>query len=94
MNLVWFVSDIFVLPDHWKQFFEFRIAVSGIAVILLLTKKWTKLDIYACMFVLVLGISIQNSYMWSVMDLAHLQQHAFAYMVLFIGVGMLVLWDI
>ncbi|MBK6521690.1 MAG: SpoIIE family protein phosphatase [Sphingobacteriaceae bacterium] len=94
LNLVWFVSDIFVLPDHWKQFFEFRIAVSGIAIIFLLTKKWTKLDIYACMFVLVLGISIQNSYMWSVMDLAHLQQHAFAYMVLFIGVGMLVLWDI
>jgi sigma-B regulation protein RsbU (phosphoserine phosphatase) len=93
LNLVWFVSDIFVLPDHWKPFFEFRITVSAITVLLLLTKKWTKLDIYACMFVLVLGISIQNAYMWSVMDLAHLQKHAFAYMVLFIGVGMLVLWE-
>ncbi|MDZ4665667.1 MAG: SpoIIE family protein phosphatase [Bacteroidota bacterium] len=93
LNLVWFISDIFVLPDHWKPFFEFRIAVSAVTVVLLLTKKWTKLDIYACMFVLVLGISIQNSYMWSVMDLAHLQKHAFAYMVLFIGVGMLVLWE-
>jgi len=94
LNLVWFVSDIFVLPDHWKPFFEFRLAVSVVAVVLLLTKRWTKLDIYACMFILVLGISIQNAYMWSVMDLAHLQKHAFAYMVLFIGVGMLVLWDI
>lgn len=94
LNLVWFVSDIFVLPDHAWQFIEFRIAVSGTTVLLLLTKKWNKLDIYACMFILVLGISIQNAYMWSVMDLAHLQKHAFAYMVLFIGVGMLVLWDI
>jgi phosphoserine phosphatase RsbU/P len=94
LNMVWFVSDIFVLPDHAWQFIEFRAAVSGITLILLLTKKWNKLDIYACMFVLVLGISIQNAYMWSVMDLAHLQKHAFAYMVLFIGVGMLVLWDI
>jgi len=93
LNLVWFISDIFVLPDHWKQFVEFRAAVSGITLILLLTKKWTKLDIYACMFILVLGISIQNAYMWSVMDLAHLQKHALAYMVLFIGVGMLVLWE-
>jgi serine phosphatase RsbU (regulator of sigma subunit) len=28
------------------------------------------------------------------MDLAHLQKHTFAYIALFIGVGMLVLWDI
>jgi sigma-B regulation protein RsbU (phosphoserine phosphatase) len=94
LNMVWFVGDIFVLPDHAWQFIEFRAAVSGITLLLLLTKKWNKLDIYACMFVLVLGIAIQNAYMWSVMDLAHLQKHAFAYMVLFIGVGMLVLWDI
>ena len=46
------------------------------------------------MFILVTGISIQNAYMWSVMDVKHIQQHAFAYMVLFIGVGMLVLWEI
>lgn len=39
------------------------------------------------MFILVLGISIQNAYMWSVMDIPHLQKHAFAYMVLFIGTG-------
>ena len=46
------------------------------------------------MFILVLGISLQNAYMWTLMDLAHFQKHAFAYMVLFIGVGMLVLWEL
>jgi cytochrome c oxidase subunit IV len=46
------------------------------------------------MFILVLGIVVQNAYMWSVMDIEHFQQHAFAYMVLFIGVGMLVLWEV
>ncbi len=94
LNLVWFISDIFVLPDHWYPFFLFRVSVSTISVLSLLTRQWTKIDIYACMFILVLGISIQNAYMWSVMDLEHVQKHAFAYMVLFIGVGMLVLWDI
>ncbi len=56
-------------------------------------KKQLKLSIYSCLFILVLGISLQNAYMWSVMDIPHLQKHAFAYMVLFIGVGMLVLWE-
>ncbi|MFO0355622.1 MAG: PP2C family protein-serine/threonine phosphatase [Sphingobacteriaceae bacterium] len=94
LNLVWFISDIFVLPDHWYPFFLFRVSVSTISLLLVVFRKKLKLDIYACMFVLVLGISIQNAYMWSVMDLAHVQKHAFAYMVLFIGVGMLVLWEI
>lgn len=94
LNLVWFVSDIFILPDYSLQFILFRVVVSGLSAVVLLTKKWTKRDIYFCMFFLVTGISIQNAYMWSVMDLVHLQKHAFAYMVLFIGVGMLVLWEL
>ncbi|MBL7917884.1 MAG: hypothetical protein JNM96_05775, partial [Bacteroidia bacterium] len=94
LNLLWFISDVFVLPEKWLAFFTFRASVSGLALLLVSFRKFLKIDIYACMFVLVLGISIQNAYMWSVMDMAHFQKHAFAYMVLFIGVGMLVLWDI
>ncbi|MBC7865521.1 MAG: SpoIIE family protein phosphatase, partial [Bacteroidia bacterium] len=93
LNIVWFASDYFVLPDHWKQFVEWRFAVSLIATIALVFRKKIGLNVYQSVFILVLGISIQNSYMWSVMDLAHMQKHAFAYMVLFIGVGMLILWE-
>jgi phosphoserine phosphatase RsbU/P len=93
LNLVWFVSDYFVLPDHWLQFVEWRIAVSVSSFLVLIFRDKIGLNIYQCVFFLVLGISIQNAYMWSVMDLAHMQKHAFAYMVLFIGVGMLALWD-
>ncbi|HEX7414274.1 MAG TPA: SpoIIE family protein phosphatase [Bacteroidia bacterium] len=94
LNLVWFISDYFVLPDHWFPFLLFRVCVSLISLLALVTKKITGLPIYACIFILALGISIQNAYMWSVMDLLHFQKHAFAYMVLFIGAGMLVLWEI
>jgi len=94
LNLVWFVGDYFVLPAYWIPFLIFRAVVSGITVLLVLTKKMTGFSIYTIIFVLVFGIAIQNAYMWSVMDLAHLQKHTFAYMALFIGVGMLVLWDI
>jgi sigma-B regulation protein RsbU (phosphoserine phosphatase) len=94
LNIIWFASDYFVVPDYWLPFLIFRITVSGITILALLLKQRLKISIYFCIFVLVLGISIQNAYMWSVMDLAHLQKHTFAYIALFIGVGMLVLWDI
>ncbi len=94
LNIVWCISDYFVLPDKFLAFFIFRASVSLITVLAILSKKLTGFSIYTIMFILVIGISVQNSYMWSVMDLANLQKHAFAYMVLFIGVGMLVLWDI
>lgn len=93
LNLVWFLGDYLSIPEYWIPFFIFRLAVSSTTFVLLLLKTSLKLSIYTCLFVLVLGISAQNAYMWSVMDIPHLQKHAFAYMVLFIGVGMLVLWE-
>jgi phosphoserine phosphatase RsbU/P len=93
LNLIWFTSDYFIMPAYFVPFLIFRLAVSAAGVFALVFRRKLGLDIYMCMFVLVLGISVQNAYMWSVMDLAHFEQHAFAYIVLFIGVGMLVLWE-
>jgi serine phosphatase RsbU (regulator of sigma subunit) len=93
LNIIWFASDYFVVPEYMISFFLFRITVSALTVLALVLKQPLKISIYFCLFVLVLGISIQNAYMWSVMDLAHLQKHTFAYIALFIGVGMLVLWE-
>ena len=94
LNIVWFIGDYFNIPEYWFQFLIFRLCVSGISIAALFLKNILNVSIYTCIFILVLGISVQNAYMWSVMDIPHLQKHAFAYMVLFIGVGMLVLWEI
>ncbi|MFL5752292.1 MAG: PP2C family protein-serine/threonine phosphatase, partial [Bacteroidia bacterium] len=94
LNLVWFLSDYFVLPVHWIDFLSVRALVSTVSLIALLLRNKLGWSIYTCVFILVIGISVQNAYMWSVMDLAHMQKHAFAYMALFIGVGMLVLWEV
>jgi len=94
LNLLWFVSDYFIIPTYFFSFLIFRLSVSIVSILLLLLRNQLGVNIYQCMFVLVVGISIQNAYMWSVMDLAHFEQHTFAYMVLFIGVGMLVLWEL
>jgi sigma-B regulation protein RsbU (phosphoserine phosphatase) len=93
LNLVWFLGDYLSIQEYWIPFLIFRVVVSGISLIALVLKDLLKISIYTCIFILVLGISLQNAYMWSLMDVSHLQKHAFAYMVLFIGVGMLVLWD-
>ncbi len=93
LNLVWFISDYFIIRESLVPFFFFRLTVSGLSAIILLFRSQLRINMYHCMFVLVAGISIQNAYMWSVMDVQHIQLHAFAYMVLFIGVGMLVLWE-
>ncbi len=93
LNLLWFISDYFILPEYLGPFFLFRLVVSSLGIGLAAFRKKAGISIYTCMFVLVAGISVQNAYMWSVMDLSHFQKHAFAYMVLFIGAGMLVLWE-
>ncbi len=95
LNIIWSVSDYFVIGDeYFVPFLIFRIVVSSISAVILLGRNIFGINIYSCMFILILGISIQNSYMWSFMDISHFQKHAFAYMVLFIGVGMLVLWEL
>ena len=94
LNIVWFISDYFIIKEYLIPFLIFRLIVSISTALILLCRKFLGINIYTCMFLLVLGISIQNAYMWSVMDISHFQKHAFAYMVLFIGVGMLVLWEL
>lgn len=94
LNLIWFISDYLTIPEYYIPFLYFRFSVSFITIVAVLFKKQLNISIVICMFILVLGISIQNAYMWSVMTVPQIQKHAFAYMVLFIGVGMLVLWEI
>lgn len=93
LNLIWFVNDYYVLPQYWIPFLIIRFVVSFTGLIALVFKKQLNISVFTCAFILVMGISVQNAYMWSVMDAEHLQKHAFAYIALFIGVGMLVLWD-
>ena len=93
LNLVWCIGDYFLLPEQAFSFLMIRMGVSGTTAFLLLTQPFKTHSIQPILLVLASGISIQNAYMWSVMDAVHFQQHAFAYMVLFVGVGMLVYWN-
>lgn len=92
LNPIWVISDYFNIPEHLSDFFIFRIVVSVSILLCVLLKN--KLTRYPEIMALVpfIGISIQNAYMYSVMDVPELQKHTFAYIALFIGAGMFVIW--
>jgi len=92
LNPLWFIADYFTIPDYWENFLFVRLSVSGITLLAVLFRKLINLSIEMLIAVPLLGISIQNAYMWSVMDIPTLQKHAFAYLALIVAAGMLVLW--
>jgi len=93
-NMLFFVTDYLNLYDYWKEFLTFRSAVSLICLFTVLFYKKLKIPIEIVGVIPVLLISIQNAYMWSVMDAEHLQKHTMAYMALFIGSGMFVFYHV
>lgn len=91
-NLLFFVADYFNIPEYWASFLTVRVVVSLTILFFILTYKRLTIPIEFLGFIPVFLISIENAYMWSVMDLTHFQQHTFAYLALFIGSGMFVLY--
>lgn len=91
-NPLFGITDYFNIPEHFVDFMMIRIFVAMVTVFLLGFKLKLKISAELLAFIPILGIALQNAYMYSVMDVASLQKHTFAYITLFIGVGMLVLW--
>jgi phosphoserine phosphatase RsbU/P len=92
LNPIWAIGDYYTIPEHFNDFLIFRIAVSLITLVVLLMKDKFREKPAIIALIPFIGISIQNAYMYSVMNIPELQKHTFAYIALFIGAGMFVLW--
>lgn len=92
LNPLWAIGDYYNAPNHFTDFLTFRIVVSVATLVGLLYKNKLRDFPELIAFIPFLGISIQNAYMYSVMTVSELQTHTFAYIALFIGAGMFVLW--
>jgi len=90
LDPLWALSDYSVIPDRWQEFFVIRLVVAGLSLLGLAFRKRIPVEMVA--FIPVLAISLQNAYMYSVMDALAFQKHTFAYVALFIGAGMVVFW--
>ena len=93
-NLLFFITDYININNFWQEFLTFRVSVSLICLIVVLFHKQLKIHIQLLAVIPVLLISIQNAYMWSVMDVEHLQKHTLAYATLFVGSGMFVFYHV
>jgi serine phosphatase RsbU (regulator of sigma subunit) len=89
------ISDYYISPNHFKEFFILRISTVTLIFLLstLLSKKFKEKPAIIALIPF-LSISLQNAYMYSVMNVSEIQTHTFAYITLFIGAGMFVLWSI
>lgn len=92
LNPIWAIPDYFNIPEHFVDFLVFRLAVSVATLIGLMFRNKLRDRPSVLAFIPFIGIAVQNAYMYSVMDIGELQKHTFAYIALFIGAGMLVLW--
>jgi phosphoserine phosphatase RsbU/P len=92
LNPIWAIGDYYTVPDHFWDFLYFRLSVSFLTLIIVLSKNKFKNSPEIIALVPFIGISVQNAYMYSVMNVHELQKHTFAYIALFIGAGMFVLW--
>jgi sigma-B regulation protein RsbU (phosphoserine phosphatase) len=92
LNPIWAISDYLNASEHFLEFLIFRISISLISLSLFFTKNRFSNHPEILALIPFLGILIQNAYMYSVMDISALQKHTFAYVALFIGAGMLILW--
>ncbi|MBA3971729.1 MAG: hypothetical protein H0X46_06210, partial [Bacteroidetes bacterium] len=92
LNPIWAIGDYYNSPDHFMDFLIFRLAVAFVTLLVVLFKEKFRAHPEIIAFIPFLGISIQNAYMFSVMNIGELQKHTFAYIALFIGAGMFMLW--
>lgn len=93
LNPIWALGDYYTVPHHFVDFLIFRVAVSLATLAVLMFRKKLVHNPELIALIPFIGISIQNAYMYSVMDIPQLQKHTFAYIALFIGAGMFVLWN-
>lgn len=92
-NTIFSLNDFFVVPDEWLRFFIFRISVSLCTLAALLLWREFRFSSAFMIFVPYSLICIENAYMWSYMSVEDFRTHTLAYMAIYIGASMLIVWQ-
>lgn len=92
LDPIWAIGDYFTIPEHFVDFLIFRLVVSVACLITYFYRNQFIEKPWVLAFIPFIGIAVQNAYMYSVMEIPELEKHTFAFIALFIGAGMFVLW--
>jgi phosphoserine phosphatase RsbU/P len=91
-NTLFSLNDYLVIPEEWFRFFVFRIVVSSVIFLALMLWKRYKYSTEWLVFIPFSLICIENAYIWSFMDVVNFRTHTLAYIAIYIGASMIVIW--
>lgn len=94
VNVVFAVNDYFITPQHFITCLGIRLVVSFLTLLVVLNKQKFVARPEIIVLIPVLGISIENAYIYSILEGAEFQKHTLSYVALFIAAGMFILWSI
>jgi signal transduction histidine kinase len=89
---VFAITDYVNIPQHWQQLLSIRIIVSVLTLIMILFRRKHEIPSYVMVVVGFFMISLQNAYIYSVIDNSNLLGQNLNYMALIIGASMFLVW--
>lgn len=89
---VFAITDYFNIPNDWGTLLFMRLSVSALVLTAVLLRKKLNLSSYTIVFLPFILISLQNAYVYSVLDSDDLLGQNLNYMALLLGAGLFVLW--
>jgi signal transduction histidine kinase len=92
LDPIFVLTDYFNIPDSWQSILFIRLSVSAITLATLSLRRKLKLPSYIIAAIPFLLISLQNAYVYSVIDVDHVLGQNLNYMALLFGAAMFVLW--
>lgn len=92
LDPVFAITDYFNIATNWQTLLVIRLLVSAITLCTLLLRKRFKLPSFVVALVPFFLISVQNAYVYAVIDAENVLGQNLNYMALLIGAAMFVLW--
>ncbi|HCZ36025.1 MAG TPA: hypothetical protein DHV26_08875 [Cytophagales bacterium] len=92
LDPVFAITDYFNIANHWQTLLVIRVVVSALTLCALLLRKRFKLPSFVVALVPFSLISMQNAYVYAVIDADNVLGQNLNYMALLIGAAMFVLW--
>ena len=94
LQLPFALSDYYLLPDRWKLILVLRLIALMIPISICHFRKPLKVSPPMCMFFAALSISILDAIIANIIPENEFKSFSLSYLVLFIGIGMLAIWDL
>ena len=92
LDPVFAFTDYVNIPESWRTLLTIRLCVSAITLSTILLRKKFSIPSFMVAAVPFLLISLQNAYVYSIIDVDHVLGQNLNYVVLLFGAAMFVLW--